>query len=61
MLVAFSAGLWVFALFWDLVRASGGGAAWSTAALYVIAGVEAVEKLAKKKKDKEQPRLRRAR
>jgi uncharacterized membrane protein len=37
MLVAFSVGLWVYALFWDLVRASGGGAAWSTAALYAIA------------------------
>jgi uncharacterized membrane protein len=37
ILVAFPLGLWGFALICDIVRASGGGATWSTVALYSIA------------------------
>jgi len=38
MLVAFPFGLWVFALVCDIVHLSGGSQAWSTVALYSIAG-----------------------
>ena len=38
MLVAFPVGLWVFALVCDIVHLSGGSQAWSTVALYSIAG-----------------------
>jgi uncharacterized membrane protein len=38
VLVAFPIGLWVFALVCDGVRLAGGGPAWSTVALYCIAG-----------------------
>lgn len=38
MLVAFPTGLWVFSLVCDLIRFSGGNTAWSTVALYSLAG-----------------------
>jgi uncharacterized membrane protein len=38
MLIAFPIGLWVFALVCDIVRLMGGSPAWSTVALYSVAG-----------------------
>jgi uncharacterized membrane protein len=38
MLVAIPIGLWVFALVCDIVAAAGGTGAWSTVALYSVAG-----------------------
>lgn len=38
MLVAFPIGLWVFALVCDAIAAAGGNGAWSTVALYCVAG-----------------------
>jgi uncharacterized membrane protein len=38
ILVAFPIGLWVFALVCDAVRLAGAGPAWSTVAMYCVAG-----------------------
>ena len=38
MLVGLPIGLWVFAMFCDMVRAAGGDAAWRTVAMYCVAG-----------------------